>query len=169
MFLEAASNTNRGDLVRSQHPTDSSHRRTYHVCGYRAAFYPAPSDPPAVHPIFPHGVRQLTMFADYRVPQVSPLLMLVYFRSNIPCCSFCNTSRSLPMNPPYSLSLTHTPRSSPGRSKSLLYGLAQFVRLSACENLSKCFALRKVEEVSRSVVCSSISFYGIPRSRWRAT
>ncbi|KZT60449.1 hypothetical protein CALCODRAFT_465590 [Calocera cornea HHB12733] len=33
-----------------------------------AAFHPV--DPALPHPIFPHGIRQLTMFADYRVPQL---------------------------------------------------------------------------------------------------
>jgi hypothetical protein len=42
-----------------------------------AAFYPA--DPAAPHPLLPHGVAQLTMFADYRVPQVLQRLgALVY-------------------------------------------------------------------------------------------
>ncbi|EIN12572.1 hypothetical protein PUNSTDRAFT_81854 [Punctularia strigosozonata HHB-11173 SS5] len=34
-----------------------------------AAFYP-PSSNPADHPFFPDGIHQLTMFADYRVPQI---------------------------------------------------------------------------------------------------
>ncbi|KAA1469672.1 hypothetical protein DENSPDRAFT_816777 [Dentipellis sp. KUC8613] len=33
-----------------------------------AAFYPAHGGD--AHPLFPHGMRQLTMFADYRVPQI---------------------------------------------------------------------------------------------------
>ncbi|EJU05391.1 hypothetical protein DACRYDRAFT_103877 [Dacryopinax primogenitus] len=33
-----------------------------------AAFHP--TDPSLPHPIFPHGIRELTMFADYRVPQL---------------------------------------------------------------------------------------------------
>ncbi|GJJ13384.1 hypothetical protein Clacol_007638 [Clathrus columnatus] len=33
-----------------------------------AAFYPISSDTP--HPFFPGGISQLTMFADYRVPQI---------------------------------------------------------------------------------------------------
>jgi len=33
-----------------------------------AAFHPV--DPSLPHPIFPHGIRELTMFADYRVPQL---------------------------------------------------------------------------------------------------
>jgi len=36
-----------------------------------AAFFPAPSPDKIPHPIFPGGgIHQLTMFADYRVPQV---------------------------------------------------------------------------------------------------
>ncbi|KAI0064123.1 hypothetical protein BV25DRAFT_1906853 [Artomyces pyxidatus] len=35
-----------------------------------AAFYPPPTTPPTPHPLFPHGITQLTMFADYRVPQI---------------------------------------------------------------------------------------------------
>jgi len=35
-----------------------------------AAFFPAPASVPARHPLLPHGVGQLTMFADYRVPQI---------------------------------------------------------------------------------------------------
>ncbi|KAI0312059.1 hypothetical protein OF83DRAFT_1278438 [Amylostereum chailletii] len=34
-----------------------------------AAFFPSPSSGEP-HPFFPHGVGQLTMFADYRVPQI---------------------------------------------------------------------------------------------------
>ncbi|KIJ53502.1 hypothetical protein M422DRAFT_222170 [Sphaerobolus stellatus SS14] len=34
-----------------------------------AAFYPSPTSASA-HPFFPYGVGQLTMFADYRVPQI---------------------------------------------------------------------------------------------------
>ncbi|KAF8442990.1 hypothetical protein L210DRAFT_3445705 [Boletus edulis BED1] len=42
-----------------------------------AAFFPA--DPSAPHPLFPHGTSSLTMFADYRVPQILHHLgILVY-------------------------------------------------------------------------------------------
>jgi len=42
-----------------------------------AAFSPAPSD--AAHPLFPRGIAQLTMFADYRVPQILHHLRLLTY------------------------------------------------------------------------------------------
>ncbi|KAI0039778.1 hypothetical protein FA95DRAFT_1599696 [Auriscalpium vulgare] len=44
-----------------------------------AAFYPEPASPPAAHPLFPHGIAQLTMFADYRVPQILHHLRLLTY------------------------------------------------------------------------------------------
>ena len=42
-----------------------------------AAFFPADASTP--HPLFPHGISALTMFADYRVPQILHHLgILVY-------------------------------------------------------------------------------------------
>lgn len=35
-----------------------------------AAFHPLPPATGDTHPFFPSGVQQLTMFADYRVPQI---------------------------------------------------------------------------------------------------
>ena len=35
-----------------------------------AAFHPLPPAPSSSHPFFPTGVHELTMFADYRVPQI---------------------------------------------------------------------------------------------------
>lgn len=40
-----------------------------------AAFYP--SDAVTKHPFFPAGVQQLTMFADYRVPQILHYLLII--------------------------------------------------------------------------------------------
>ena len=48
-----------------------------------AAFHPAsPAEP---HPIFPHGaeIQQLTMFADYRVPQVLHHLCIVKYPASL--------------------------------------------------------------------------------------
>lgn len=44
-----------------------------------AAFYPPPSVPPVPHPFFPAGIHQLTMFADYRVPQILHHLLIVTY------------------------------------------------------------------------------------------
>lgn len=42
-----------------------------------AAFHP--DDPYQTHPIFPHGVSELTMFADYRVPQILNRLQVIVY------------------------------------------------------------------------------------------
>ncbi|KAG8935558.1 hypothetical protein FRC02_007702 [Tulasnella sp. 418] len=46
-----------------------------------AAFHPSPSDPPVQHPLFPHppGISQLTMFPDYRVPQILHTLNIITY------------------------------------------------------------------------------------------
>lgn len=48
-----------------------------------AAFHPASSSQP--HPIFPHGadIQQLTMFADYRVPQVLHHLRILEYPTSL--------------------------------------------------------------------------------------
>ena len=46
-----------------------------------AAFYP--SDAAAPHPFFPSGVQQLTMFADYRVPQILNYLMIIKYPEDL--------------------------------------------------------------------------------------
>jgi len=43
-----------------------------------AAFHPIPTDP-SPHPIFPRGVHQLTMFPDYRVPQIMHRLRILTY------------------------------------------------------------------------------------------
>jgi len=47
-----------------------------------AAFYPdSPTEP---HPIFPGGgINQLTMFADYRVPQILHHLQILYYPQSL--------------------------------------------------------------------------------------
>ncbi|KZO97927.1 hypothetical protein CALVIDRAFT_479463 [Calocera viscosa TUFC12733] len=45
-----------------------------------AAFHPV--DPSLPHPIFPQGIRELTMFADYRVPQ-----LLMHYHMLVPSAS----------------------------------------------------------------------------------
>ena len=48
-----------------------------------AAFSP-PSDTDP-HPLFPHGIGQLTMFADYRVPQILHHLRILTYRPALAC------------------------------------------------------------------------------------
>ncbi|KAG8678848.1 hypothetical protein FRC09_019476, partial [Ceratobasidium sp. 395] len=47
-----------------------------------AAFYPPP-EATTPHPIFPLGVTELTMFADYRVPQILHHLGTIKYSSNL--------------------------------------------------------------------------------------
>ncbi|KAI0301228.1 hypothetical protein B0F90DRAFT_361638 [Multifurca ochricompacta] len=46
-----------------------------------AAFFPPSEDDP--HPLFPHGIGQLTMFADYRVPQILHHLRLLTYAPSL--------------------------------------------------------------------------------------
>ena len=48
-----------------------------------AAFSPSSDTDP--HPLFPHGIGQLTMFADYRVPQVLHHLRLLTYTPILVC------------------------------------------------------------------------------------
>lgn len=45
----------------------------------RAAFHPSPSEINIPHPLFPLGVNQLTMFPDYRVPQIMHRLRILTY------------------------------------------------------------------------------------------
>lgn len=49
---------------------------------FRAAFHPDDNDPSA-HPFFPNGVSDLTMFADYRVPQVLNRLGVIDYPASL--------------------------------------------------------------------------------------
>ncbi|KAG8950547.1 hypothetical protein FRC04_007366 [Tulasnella sp. 424] len=48
-----------------------------------AAFHPLPSQANTQHPIFPNGIGQLTMFADYRVPQILYTLGIIDYAPEI--------------------------------------------------------------------------------------
>ncbi|KAI0000286.1 hypothetical protein BJV77DRAFT_1057973 [Russula vinacea] len=48
-----------------------------------AAFSPSFDTDP--HPLFPHGIGQLTMFADYRVPQILHHLRILTYRPALAC------------------------------------------------------------------------------------
>lgn len=52
-------------------------------CLNRAAFHPLPSQANTQHPIFPNGIGQLTMFADYRVPQILYTLGIIDYAPEI--------------------------------------------------------------------------------------
>ena len=45
-----------------------------------AAFYPSDT---AAHPFMPSGVQQLTMFADYRVPQILNYLLIIKYPESL--------------------------------------------------------------------------------------
>jgi hypothetical protein len=49
----------------------------------RAAFYPAPSQNDEPHPFFPEGISQLTMFADYRVPQILHRVRILEYDASV--------------------------------------------------------------------------------------
>ena len=53
-----------------------------------AAFSPPSEAEP--HPLFPHGIGQLTMFADYRVPQVLHHLRLLTYTPTLVCALKAN-------------------------------------------------------------------------------
>ncbi|EIM81752.1 uncharacterized protein STEHIDRAFT_125253 [Stereum hirsutum FP-91666 SS1] len=48
-----------------------------------AAFYPPSPLPSSAHPFFPKGIHQLTMFADYRVPQILHHLRILTYPSSL--------------------------------------------------------------------------------------
>ncbi|KDQ62599.1 hypothetical protein JAAARDRAFT_30512 [Jaapia argillacea MUCL 33604] len=50
-----------------------------------AAFYPPPCSSPTIHPLFRHGafIHELTMFADYRVPQILHHLRILSYPSSL--------------------------------------------------------------------------------------
>ncbi|KAG9041510.1 hypothetical protein FS837_012178 [Tulasnella sp. UAMH 9824] len=48
-----------------------------------AAFHPLPSQNNTIHPIFPNGIGELTMFADYRVPQILYTLGIIDYAPEI--------------------------------------------------------------------------------------
>ncbi|KIO16714.1 hypothetical protein M407DRAFT_85713, partial [Tulasnella calospora MUT 4182] len=48
-----------------------------------AAFHPLPTQTNTPHPIFPNGIGQLTMFADYRVPQILYILGIIDYAPEI--------------------------------------------------------------------------------------
>ena len=48
-----------------------------------AAF--SPSSGTESHPLFPHGIGQLTMFADYRVPQILHHLRILTYAPTLIC------------------------------------------------------------------------------------
>lgn len=51
-------------------------------CQSRAAFFPDHATQSG-HPFFPHGVHDLTMFADYRVPQILHHLRVITYSPTI--------------------------------------------------------------------------------------
>ncbi|KAJ7094519.1 hypothetical protein B0H15DRAFT_829876 [Mycena belliarum] len=68
-----------------------------------AAFYPAAPD--AAHPLFPHGpaIHQLTMFADYRVPQILHHLRILAYPPSL--VQLLRAGTLLPPGSPEELSL----------------------------------------------------------------
>lgn len=70
-------------------------------CSYRAAFYPVDGSP---HPLFPNGgVSQLTMFADYRVPQILHSLRIITYP--LALLSLLEAGTMLPNGSPEEMSL----------------------------------------------------------------